>query len=69
MAHWKVIHEEMIPTITALIEADALAGRTQDQRVRIGLFSFTESTTETATLEKGPVTRRFRKSVSKEKTS
>jgi hypothetical protein len=64
-AHWKAIHEDMIPTINALIEADASAGRIQDQRVRIGLYSFTESTAETTASTKSSVSRRFRKSASK----
>lgn len=40
---WKALHDAMVPTITALIEADRCAGRVQDQRLRIGLFAFTES--------------------------
>jgi hypothetical protein len=68
MAHWNAIHEDMVPTINALIEADAIAGRTQDQRVRIGLYSFTEATTEMTPATKGCVTRRFRKSATKENT-
>ncbi len=43
-AHWKSLHDDIIPTITALIEADRLAGRSQDQRVRIGMYTFSEPT-------------------------
>jgi hypothetical protein len=33
----------MVPTITGLIESDRLAGRVQDQRMRIGLYTFNEN--------------------------
>lgn len=42
-AHWQALRNELVPTITALIEADRRAGRNQDQRVRIGLYSFAET--------------------------
>lgn len=38
---WQALREEMVPVITQLIEADRQAGRPQDQRIRIGLYSFT----------------------------
>ena len=44
MAQWQTLRDAMVPTIGALIEADRLAGRPQDQRVRIGLYTFTETT-------------------------
>jgi hypothetical protein len=34
----------MVPTITSLIESDRLAGRAQDKRMRIGLYTFNENT-------------------------
>lgn len=40
---WKALRDAMVPTITALIESDRLAGRVQDQRIRIGLYTFDES--------------------------
>jgi hypothetical protein len=43
-AQWAALRDAMVPTITDLIESDRLAGRTQDQRMRIGLYSFDEST-------------------------
>lgn len=42
-AHWKALRDELIPVITDLIETDAKAGRRQDQRVRVGLYSFAET--------------------------
>lgn len=42
-AHWQALREELVPTITGFIEADKQAGRKQDQRVRIGLYSFRET--------------------------
>jgi len=66
MTHWNALHEKMIPVLTSLIEADKLAGRTQDQRVRIGLYTFTDTTTESTTSQKSQTARRFRKPASKE---
>ena len=43
-AHWQALREAMVPALTALIEADRVAGRRQDQRVRIGLYTFAEAT-------------------------
>lgn len=65
MAHWNTLHEKMVPALTSLIEADKLAGRTQDQRVRIGLYSFTDTTSD-STAQKSQTARRFRKSAPKE---
>lgn len=66
MAHWNTLHEKMVPALTSLIEADKRAGRTQDQRVRIGLYTFTDTTSDSATAQKSQTARRFRKTVSKE---
>ena len=41
-AHWKALRNDMVRQIEALIEADRLAGRTQDQRVRIGMYTYSE---------------------------
>lgn len=38
--HWQNLRDELVPALTACIEADRQAGRPQDQRVRIGLYSF-----------------------------
>ena len=46
---WKSLRDAMVPKITELIESDRLAGRIQDQRLRIGLYSFDESSANTET--------------------
>jgi len=66
MARWNALREEMVPAITALIEADKLAGRPQDQRVRIGLYTFTDTTADSGASQNGRTIRRFRKSAPKE---
>lgn len=66
MAHWKTLHDEMIPAINALIDADAHAGRPQDQRVRIGLYSYNEPTIDQESSPSPAITRRFRKSAAKD---
>lgn len=43
-SQWATLRDSMVPTITNLIESDRLAGRVQDQRMRIGLYSFNENT-------------------------
>jgi hypothetical protein len=43
MAQWQALRDAMVPSITAYIEADRLAGRVQDQRVRLGLYSYAET--------------------------
>lgn len=40
MANWHRLRDDLVPAITACIENDRAAGRQQDQRVRIGLYSF-----------------------------
>jgi len=61
MKQWQALREDMVPAITALIEADKLAGRTQDQRVRIGLYTFYDSASDSKAPQKDRVARRFRK--------
>ena len=63
---WQALREKMVPLLTTLIEADKRAGRAQNQRVRIGLYSFADTTTDSHSPKKGQVTRRFRKSAPKE---
>jgi hypothetical protein len=65
-AVWQALRERMVPAITKLIEADKRAGRVQDQRVRIGLYSFSDATTDADTSQKDNVPRRFRKSLQKD---
>ncbi len=69
MCHWKKLHDELIPAINTLIDADAHAGRQQDRRIRIGLYSYSESTTDAATVQHLKTTRRFRKSTSKDSSA
>lgn len=39
-AQWHQLRQALVPVLETLIAEDALAGRPQDQRVRIGLYSF-----------------------------
>lgn len=41
-SHWNQLKDSLIPVISDMIEADRAAGRKQDQRVRVGLYSFSE---------------------------
>jgi hypothetical protein len=41
--HWQTMRRAMVPVLESLIEDDRAAGRRQDQRIRIGLFSWTEA--------------------------
>jgi len=42
---WQELRDTMVPAITDLIESDRVAGRIQDQRMRIGLYTFAEAVT------------------------
>ena len=44
MANWQRLRDDLVPAITACIEADHQQGRPQDQRIRVGLYSFSEQT-------------------------
>ena len=68
MAQWQALREVMVPAITAFIEADRLAGRVQDQRVRIGLYSYAETTPPNGVLPGAPTTTSNRRTTKKEKT-
>jgi hypothetical protein len=50
-AQWQALRQSMVPTLEKLIAADEAAGRAQDQRLRIGLYTYTESTAPTAAAE------------------
>jgi len=41
-AQWRTIHATLVPQLEKLIDADRTAGRRQDQRLRVGLFSYSE---------------------------
>ncbi len=63
---WKALRQEMIPALTAFIEADKLAGREQDRRIRIGLYSFADTTSDCNSPNRSRGIRRFRKPAVKE---
>jgi hypothetical protein len=43
MEQWQAICDAVVPQVLALIEEDHKAGRAQDQRVRLGLYSYNEN--------------------------
>jgi hypothetical protein len=57
VAHWKALREAMVPVIIKLIESDKDAGRIQDKRMRIGLYTFDEPMPESGTKTNIPSTR------------
>lgn len=66
-AQWKALRDAMVPTIMELIESDRLAGRIQDQRLRIGLYTFEESASTTGTPADTTAARPKRKYASRSK--
>jgi hypothetical protein len=40
---WQTLRDTMVPTITDLIESDRIAGRSQDQRMRFGVYTYAEA--------------------------
>jgi hypothetical protein len=51
-AQWQVLLKATVPALEKLIEADRAKGRKQDQRLRIGLYTYTEATAADATVAK-----------------
>jgi len=47
-AQWRAISTALLPQLQQLIDADRAAGRAQDQRLRVGLFSYSEPMPEAA---------------------
>lgn len=43
--HWQAIFARLVPTFEALIAEDRLAGRRQDQRMRVGLYTYSSTMT------------------------
>jgi len=41
LAQWKALLQTLAPALQALIDKDRVAGRPQDQRLRIGMYTFT----------------------------
>ena len=42
-AQWKVLVRDLAPQVQKLIDADRAAGRTPDQRLRVGLYTYAEA--------------------------
>lgn len=42
-AQWRALSGALLPRLQQLIDDDRAAGRTQDQRLRVGLFSYSEA--------------------------
>lgn len=56
-AQWRDVTAALVPAIETLIEQDRDAGRRQDRRLRIGLYTFTDSMDGTAPpMPVGPLT-------------
>ena len=68
-AHWQALRADMVPAITALIEADKEAGRPQDQRIRIGLYTFAAAAAAAREAPKNCMARRLRNCGAKGKTA
>jgi hypothetical protein len=47
-AHWKSLVTSIVPALQQLIDADRAADRVRDQRVRIGQYTYHETTTPAA---------------------
>jgi hypothetical protein len=44
MERWNELRDAMIPTLLSLIEEDRAVGRPQDQRIRIGVYTYSDAT-------------------------
>ncbi len=53
-AHWLAMSTSLVPKLKTLIDADHAAGRPQDQRLRVGLFSYSERMPEPASVAASP---------------
>ena len=47
---WRALCDSLVPQLRKLIEADHAAGRPQDRRLRVGLYSYSDRLTETASV-------------------
>jgi len=47
-SQWRAIQATLVPQLEKLIDADRNAGRLQDQRLRVGLFSYSERMSQPA---------------------
>ncbi len=64
---WQALLAGAVPTLQKLIDADQAAGRPQDQRVRIGLYSYTEPMDAAAQRAQAKPARAARKNSAKPK--
>jgi Family of unknown function (DUF6502) len=60
-AQWQTLLAGTVPTLQKLIDADQATGRPQQQRVRIGLYSYTEAMPSAATPAPAPAKRAARR--------
>ena len=58
---WQALIDKMVPMLEEMIERDRDAGRPQDQRLRIGLFSFNEPVAPAPAAKAGPARARRQK--------
>jgi len=58
---WQALIDKMVPMLEEMIERDRDAGRPQDQRLRIGLFSFNEPVAPPPAAKAGPARARRQK--------
>jgi len=66
VAQWQALRDALVPALTDLIEADRSAGRRQDRRVRIGLYSFADTMQESGAVADPPDVTQQRKSPAKD---
>jgi hypothetical protein len=53
-AQWRALCASLVPQLEKLIDADHAAGRPQDRRLRVGLFSFSARMPEPASADTPP---------------
>ena len=51
---WRTMHTSLVPQLKTLINADKAAGRSRNERLRVGLFSFSEQKPEPTTQSATP---------------
>jgi len=66
VTHWQKLRKGLVPVLADLIEADKQAGRPQDQRIRIGLYSYSEGAVEPSAQARTSRPRRLRRAPLKE---
>ena len=66
---WNGLSAALVPLLERLIEADRAAGRAQDQRLRVGLFSFSEPMSGATTPPPDPTAKPARVNPSRKRTT